>query len=435
VKRVVVFGSGYVARPAVRTLLETGHAVRVATDQPAVAETMIDGHPHGEAVLANATDPASIRSMLEGADAAISLLPVSFHVRVARACLEAGVHFVTASYVSEEMRGLHEDACTRGLTFLNEVGADPGIDHMQAMRILDGIRESGGTPTGFYSVCGGLPAPEANDNPFGYKISWSTRGVALAGKRPVQFLRDGEIVVTKPFEIFQSPRRIHLEGLGDFEAYPNGDSVRFIEEYGLRDMQRMFRGSLRFTGWCETWAALAKLRLIDDRRAEGATYADAFRTAVAATPSQAPRDAAAALLGINDDHALLDRLEWLGLFEDAPITLENPTYLDLLVDRMDQRLRFAEGERDMLVLYHEVDYRDADGAQRQTRATMVEYGIPKGDSAMARTVGLPAAYAICRILDGSITRRGVCIPVDRESYEPILADLADAGIHEVVVES
>jgi saccharopine dehydrogenase-like NADP-dependent oxidoreductase len=435
VKRVVVFGSGHVARPAIRTLLETGHAVRVATDQPAVAETMIDGHPHGEAVLVDAMDSGSIRSMLNDADAAISLLPASFHLRVARACLEAGAHFVTASYLSAEMRKLHEDARARGLTFLNEVGADPGIDHMQAMRILDGIRESGGTPTGFYSVCGGLPAPEANDNPLAYKISWSTRGVALAGKRPARYLRDGEVVVTKPFEIFQSPRSIHLEGLGDFEAYPNGDSVRFIEEYGLRDMQRMFRGSLRFTGWCETWVALAKMGLVDDRRSEGATYADAFRSLVGADSSQSPRDAAAALLEINRDHALLDRLEWLGLFDDTPIVLENATYLDLLVDRMDQRLRFAEGERDMLVLYHEVDYHAADGTPRQTRATTVEYGIPRGDSAMARTVGLPAAYAIRRILDGSITRPGVCIPVDRECYEPILADLAEAGIHEEIVES
>ncbi len=434
-KKVVVFGSGHVARPAIRALLESGHDLLVATDQPEVGRAMLDGHPHGRVIDVDATDLDSVHSRLEGADLAISLLPVSFHLRVATACLRRGIHFVTTSYVSDEMRALHLKAEAQGLTFLNEVGADPGIDHMQAMRIIDSVRDAGGRVTGVYSVCGGLPAPEANDNPLGYKISWSTRGVALAGRRPAQFLRDGQVVVAGPFEIFQSPRALHLDGLGDFESYPNGDSLRFVEEYGLRDLDRMFRGSLRFSGWCETWAALARLGYVEDLGTGARTYADLARELAGAAGGDSPRDATAAFLGLEPEHPLLDRLQWLGLFDEEEVGLETPTRLDLLVQRMDRRLRFEEGQRDMLILYTEVDYVDAGQAPHQIRSLMVEYGISHGDSAMARTVGLPAACAARRILDGSITRRGVCIPVHREIYDVVLTDLEGYGIREEIEES
>lgn len=434
---VAVFGSGRVARPAIRTLLDTGHRVVVATDQPQAGAAMIDGHPEGRVVEVDARDATAVRAIVADCDAAMSLLPVSFHALIAEQCLAEKKHFVTTSYVSDEMRELRPRVEEAGLLFLNEVGADPGIDHMQAMRIIDRLRKEGANIRGFFSVCGGLPAPEANDNPFGYKISWSPRGVALAGSRVARFVAAAEIVVAGPFEIFDDPRTLEIEGVGTFEAYPNGDSTRFLRKYGLEDVRGMFRGSLRFAGWCATWSALGRLGWLEtepSRELSAPTYAAAAHEAAGGEPGESARAASARALGMDESDAVLDRLEWLGLFEDDPVPDEAASLLDLLVARMEERLRYREGERDMLVLYHEFEYEDASGLEHRLGSTMIQYGEPGGDTAMARCVGFPAAFALRRILDGTIPARGVRIPVVPEIYEPILADLKTVGIEETVEE-
>ncbi len=434
-KTVVVFGSGHVARPAIRTLLETGHRVLVATDRPEAARAMIAGFPHGEVVEADATDAKAVRAQVRRGDLTISLLPVAFHVLVAEACLQEGRHFVTTSYVSEEMRALDGAARRAGILLLNEIGADPGIDHMQAMRMIHGVRERGGRVTGLYSVCGGLPAPETNDNPFGYKISWSTRGVALAGKRTARYLEGGEVVHVGPYRIFDSPREVEIDGLGMMESYANGDSIRFIDEYDLDGVSRMFRGSLRWPGWCSTWAALSHLGWVDDApdaALVASTFADEMRRAAGAAPGVAAREAAAHALQLPVDHDILVRMDWLGLFAEEPTPEGAQSRLDLLVDRMDARLRYEEGERDMLVLYHEIEFEDGEGRPGKLCSSMIEYGILGEDTAMARTVGIPAGHAARRILDGTISLTGVRIPVIPEIYQPILADLAGDGIVETI---
>ena len=233
-KTVVVFGSGHVARPAIRTLLKMGHPVLVATNQPEMAQPMVEGFARGEVIETDVTNATRVREIVRRGDAAISLLPRIFHVLIAEACLEESRHFVTTSYVSEEMRGLDGPARRSELLFLNEIGADPGIDHMQAIKLIHGVQNKGGHVTGIYSVCGGLPAPEANDNPLGYKISWSPRGVAMTGQRRARYLENGKVVHVGPYEIFQSARKVEIDGLGTMETYANGDSLRFIDEYALQ---------------------------------------------------------------------------------------------------------------------------------------------------------------------------------------------------------
>jgi len=432
-KKVTVLGSGMVSRPAVRTLLETGHAVLVATDQPEVGLGLVDGHPAGEVVEIDAGRPEDLRKVIRAGDLAISLLPVPFHVRAAEACVAERRSFVTTSYVSEEMRALEGEAKRAGVLLLNEIGADPGIDHMQAMRLIDGVEEAGGTVTGLRSLCGGIPAPEASDNPLGYKISWSPRGVVLAGMRPARYLENGEIVHVRPYRIFHAPRPVEIPGIGRLESYPNGDSLRYEDEYQLTELKTLLRGTLRWPGWCETWTALCELGWVDTAplgSLAGSTLADLMLREAGARPGETPREAAARALELPADHPVLDRLEWLGLFSDLPVPEGSRSCADVLVSRLQGRLQYAPGERDMLVMHHEVECTDLDGRERKILSSMIEYGHPGGDSAMSRTVGLPAAFAARRILDGTIRMVGVRIPTHREIYEPVLRDLAAAGIEE-----
>ena len=435
-KRVVVFGSGKVARPAIRTLLGTGHQVTVATDQPEVGRALLGDHAHGNVLEVDASNIRQVESAVVDADAAISLLPVAFHLRVAEACVARKTPFVTTSYVSAEMRALDGAAREAGVILLNEVGADPGIDHMQAMRLIHGVHEQGGTVTGLRSMCGGIPAADSADNPFRYKISWSTRGVVLAGKRPARFLRRGETVDVPSLGVFDHAEPLTVPEIGTLESYPNGDSIRFVNEYALGRVDTMIRGTLRWPGWCETWSALARLGFLDDVPGQplGPTYAGEMCRATHRSNASHPRAAAAEHLGLPEDHAILDRLHWLGLFSAEAVPEFAHTRADLLVHRMDASMQYDVDERDMLVMDHVVEFRDARGAPRRRRASLVEYGVPGGDSAMSRTVGIPAACAVRRILDGTIGDVGVQIPVKPSIYEPVLADLDAMGIREVVEE-
>jgi saccharopine dehydrogenase-like NADP-dependent oxidoreductase len=432
VRTVVVFGSGRVAAPAVRTLLYTGHSVILATNQPEEARAMLGDGP-GEVLELDAASRTAVRGAVRRGDAALSLLPVGFHVRVAEACIAERKPFITTSYVSEEMRGLDGEARHAGVLLLNEVGADPGIDHMLATRAIHKLQAENATVTGLRSVCGGIPAPDALDNPFHYKISWSPRGVVIAGSRPARFRRDGEIVHVGPYEIFSHVTPLAIDDLGELEFYPNGDSLRFEEEYGLFEPTTMFRGSLRWPGWCETWAALARLGWVDeapDAALPGSTFADESRRVAGAANGVAPRIAVADRLGLPGDHAVLERLEWLGLFEDVAVPATARCRVDLLVDRMEAKMLYGENERDLVVLDHEITYESESGEPGAFRGSLIVYGEPGGETAMSRLVGLPAALATRRILDGTIRECGVRIPVRPEVYEPILADLEAVGVAE-----
>ncbi|MFN8180025.1 MAG: saccharopine dehydrogenase C-terminal domain-containing protein [bacterium] len=434
-KTVVVLGSGRVAGPAFRTLLSAGHRLVVATDQPDSARDLLGGNASAEIVPADASSAVELRRIVRRGDAVVSLLPASMHPRVAEACLAERRPLVTTSYVSEEMRALDGLAKRRGLLFLNEIGCDPGIDHMQAVRLVDRVRSAGGRVTGFRSLCGGLPAPEASDNPFRYKISWSPRGVALAGSRPARYLERGELVPVPRLTIFDRISEVDIPGLGRLECVPNGDSLRYLEAYGLDDADTLFRGTLRWPGWSETWSVLCRLGFVDDAPGAGLvgrTYAAEMRHAAGAREGESTRAAVARAMGVRADAVLLDRLEWLGLFAEDAVPKGARMRLDLLVRRMEERMTFREGERDLLAMFHEVTYVDSGGHPAVFRASLVVYGTPGGESAMARTVGLPAGFATRRLLDGTIRDAGVRIPVTAPYYEPLLADLAAAGIQEQV---
>lgn len=430
-KKVLILGAGLVARPLVRYLLEQpDFEVEVASRTASKAIKLIDNHPRGTAKELNLKDETKMKEEIQKADLVISMVPYSFHPKVARFCIDYGKPMVTTSYVSESMGKLDEEAKRADVIILNELGLDPGIDHMEAMRIIHEVENKGGEVQEFTSFCGGLPAPEANTNPFGYKFSWSPIGVLLAGKNSAQYLKDGKQVFIPAENLFDSYQTITIQGLGVFEGYPNRNSLPYIDLYGIQSTNTMLRGTLRNIGWCPTMKKIVDLGLLSQEVEDwsGMTYQDFIRKMIKNTVEPDIKKALAQCLTISEDSEIIQRLEWLGLLSTDSLPLEKGSALDILAALMLEKLQYEEGERDMIVLQHNFKVSYPDGKKERILSTLVDYGLPHGDSSMARTVGLPAAIGTKLILEGKITRPGVHIPVLPEIYSPILEELKSLNI-------
>ena len=429
--KILVLGAGLVSRPGVNYLLEQKNlTVTVASRTVSKADKLVKGHANGHAVAVDVENEAALAALVKEHDIVISLLPWIHHVKVANLCLEHGKNMVTTSYVSEGMKKLAPAVLDKGLIFLNEVGVDPGIDHMSAMKIIHAVAAEGGKVLHFYSYCGGLPAPENNDNPFGYKFSWSPRGVILASRNSARFLEDGKIVEIEGKNLFVDPKVEEIEGLGTFEVYPNRDSVPYKEMYGLKDALTVKRGTYRNLGWCATLKKIVDLGFVDETprpELKGLTFRQVTAGLVGAPADGHLKEAVAAQLGIPAASEIIQRLDWLGLFSDEA-TPDAGNYLDILSERMQQKLFFKEGEKDLLVLRHRFIVENKDKTRDLITSTLIDFGIPFGDSSMARTVSLPMAIGTRLIADGKIAMKGVLTPVHPEIYEPVLRELETMNI-------
>jgi saccharopine dehydrogenase (NADP+, L-glutamate forming)/spermidine synthase len=429
-KKVLILGAGLVAKPLVRYLLDQPDLqVEVASRTVSKAEKLIEGHPRGVAKELNLKSEEALRGEVAKADLVISMVPYAFHPKVAEFCIAHKKHMVTTSYVSEAMKKFDGDARKAGVLILNELGLDPGIDHMEAMRIIHEIHDKGGKLLSFISFCGGLPALEANTNPFGYKFSWSPVGVLLAGKNSAQYLMEGKKVLIPSEKLFESYTLRTIEGLGVFEGYPNRNSLPYIDLYGVPETKTMLRGTLRNIGWCETIKKMVQLGVLDQEEKDwtGLTYAGFLRK-ITGTKAKDLQKAVCNYLGIAPGLAILRRLEWLGLFGDEPLPIQKGSALDIIGARMTAKLAYAEGERDMIILQHEFLASYPKAGKEKIISTLIDFGIPHGDSSMARTVGLPAAIGTKLILEGKIKERGVHIPVLPDIYVPILQELKSLNI-------
>lgn len=430
-EKILILGAGLVARPLVRYLLDQpDFEVEVASRTVSKAVKLIDGHPKGEARELNLKNEEGLRSEIGRADLVISMVPYSFHPKVAKYCIDYKKHMVTTSYVSEAMKNLDGEAKREGIIILNELGLDPGIDHMEAMRIIHEVEEKGGEISSFTSYCGGLPAPEANTNPFGYKFSWSPIGVLLAGKNSARFLKDGQEIFIPPENLFANYEMIDIEGLGEFEGYPNRDSIPYVDLYGIQSTQTMLRGTLRNKGWCETMKKIGEFGLLDEKEQDwtGMRFRDFLLTLMNEPSEKDLKKALSSHLSIEEDSDIIKRFEWLGLLSEEPLPLEKGSPIQILAAKMLEKLQYEEAERDMIILQHTFIASYKDGRKERIASTLVDFGIPGGDSSMARTVGLPAAIGTRLILEGKIRRTGVHIPVMPEIYEPILKELKELEI-------
>ena len=429
-KRVLVLGAGLVVRPLVRYLLDKGYQVTVASRTVSKAEAIIAGHPAGKALALKAQDEIVLAQLIKESDLVVSLLPYTFHPVVARHCIANKKNMVTTSYVSAAMQELNGAAQEAGVTILNEIGVDPGIDHMSAMRIIDSVRTRSGRVVSFRSYCGGLPAPEANDNPFGYKFSWAPRGVLLACRNSATYLVDGFKVEVPSQRLFHDMHILSIPGQGDYEAYPNRDSISYIDVYGLQGIQTIYRGTLRNMGWCDCLYNFGKLGLLslDEIDARGKTYADMMRNLADASEGEDLAVATARKLGVPRESYSIRNLEWLGMFSSRNLGAERISPLDAMGNLMYEKLAFRPGERDMLVLFHDFRAEFPDGTKERIVSELIDYGIPGGDSSMSRTVSLPAAIGVDMILTGRINATGVLRPVTPNIYNPILNELAQLNI-------
>jgi saccharopine dehydrogenase (NADP+, L-glutamate forming) len=430
-KKILVFGAGMVSRPMIRYLLnEPDFHVIMASRTVSKAEQMIDGHPQGAAFSLDVNDNKKVEDLVSNADIVVSLLPYMYHVKVAEMCIKHKKHMITTSYVSDAMKALDLKAKAAGILILNECGLDPGIDHMSAMRIIHEVEKNKGKVVSFRSTTGALPSHEANNNPFGYKFSWSPRGVLLASLNAAKWLENGKEISIPGEQLFENYFLQDIKGVGTFENYPNRNSVPYKGIYGLKDAATVYRGTFRMTGWCETLRNIVTLGWLSEELPKGftgKTYGDLTRQLIGAKPKDNLPIMTALYLGLKPYTAVIKRLEWLGLFSDTLLPKDKNTPLDYLNVLTLHKMSMGDHERDMVVMHHEF-IAEYPTKEEYMTSTLVDYGIPDNDTSVARTVALPAAIAVKMILNKEINITGVHIPVIPEIYNPILDELEEMGI-------
>jgi len=314
---------------------------------------------------------------------------------------------------------------------MSDSGVDPGTDHMSAMRVIDGVHSNGGKIVSFKSVCGALPAPDSNDNPFGYKFSWAPRGVLLASKNSALYLRDGKDVTIDGKDLFDSFEVEEFPGIGTLEVYPNRNSKGYVDVYGIKDVQTMMRGTYRWRGWCTSIKNISELGWLstEEKPIGGHTYRDvtAMLLGIKSPDLGDIKVHAAKKLNLDLDSKVLSNIQWLGLLGEEKIPEKIKTPLDALCNIALERLKYAPGERDMIVMKHEFIAEYPDRREYLT-SKLVDFGIPNGETSISRTVALPVAIAIRLILEGKVQLTGLQIPTTPQLYVPILDELEGLGI-------
>ncbi len=426
--KVLLLGAGMVAKPIADYLLENNIELTIASRTVAKAEKLIKKRSNGIAVSWTVDDLVTLEKMVSEHDLTVSLLPYAHHITVAKLCIRYKKNMVTTSYVSAEMQALDEKAKKAGIIILNEIGVDPGFDHMTAMRIIDKIQSKGGKIKEFYSLCGALPAPEETDNPFKYKFSWSPKGVIMAGNNGAKYKKDGKVVEIPTEDLFKNPLQIEFPKVGDMEVYPNRDSLAYIDIYNLPEVETMYRGTFRYKNWCEAMDAIKAVGMVsyDLHNFEGQTYKKVMARQLGLYPANI-KEKVAERLNIDINSPAIEAMEWLGLFSDDRVHLDTGSTFDLTSDLMLKKMMLPEGARDMVIMLHSFLIETKDGKKEVIKSRLLDFAT-KEDTSIARTVALPAAIAVKMILDGKITDTGVRIPVSKNIYDPILNELEKMGI-------
>jgi len=434
-QNILILGAGLSTSTCIRYLLEhskENHWKIILGDiNEELARQKLGDHPNGKAIRFDVMDEKQRNPLISKADIVISMLPARFHSLVAESCVKNGRHMVTASYVSNGLSELDDEARKKGILLLNEIGVDPGIDHMSAMQILDKIRSEGGKVDVFESNTGGLVAPGSDNNPWKYKFTWNPRNVVLAGQAGARFLHNGKFKYIPYHKLFQRYEIIKVLELGEFEVYPNRDSLTYQEDYGLQDISTMFRGTIRRTGFCNAWDALVQLGATDDSYQVEfpgkMSYRDFTNSFLAYNIIDPVETKLARYLNLEMDGEIMKKLEWLGLFKRACAAVQDQTPARVLQALLEEKLTLDPGDKDMIVMQHQIEYLLGDKRHRIVSSMAIK-GEDRVHTAMSKTVGIPVAIATKLILQGKISLSGVHIPIHRQIYEPVMKELEDHGI-------
>ena len=436
-RKILMIGAGKSASYLVKYFLERSISEKleiiIGDLDLTNAEKWTKNNPNARTLKLDIFDKKSRKKAITGADIVVSMLPARFHIELAKDCLSLGKHMVTASYVSKEMQALNEQAKSKKLVFLNEIGVDPGIDHMSAMQVIDRIRESGGNILLFESFTGGLMAPESDTNLWNYKFTWNPRNVVLAGQGgAAKFLQEGKFKYIPYHRLFRRTEFLEVDGYGRFEAYANRDSLKYKEVYGLDSIQTLYRGTIRRVGFSRAWQIFVILGLTDDSytiaNSENMSYRDFINSFLPYSPTDSVELKLRYKLKIDQDDILWEKLEELDIFNaNKKVLLKNASPAQILQKILLDSWSLDYNDKDMIVMYHKFGY-ELDGEKHQIDATMVCTGEDQTFTAMAKTVGLPVGIATLAILNNKIKRYGVQIPNNKDVYEPILSELEEYGI-------
>lgn len=432
-KRILVVGAGLSATSLIEYLLnkseENDWIVVVADYDYALAEQKINNHPRGIALHFDVFDVEQRNDAIRESDIVVSMLPASMHVLLAEDCVIQGVNMITASYVSDEIQALDEKAKEKGVLLLNEIGLDPGIDHLSAKKIIDEIQSKGGEIKLFKSFCGGLVAPEYDDNPWNYKFTWNPRNVVLAGQETAQFIRNNLYKYIPYTKLFKRVENIEVLNEGNFEAYANRDSLTYRESYNLRDIPTMLRGTLRRPGFSKAWDVFVQLGMTDDTfelsNVSELTYREFLNSFLVYDTVKTVEDKVQEYLSL--DKEVMNKLSWLGLFEDKKIGLEKGSPAQVLQHILEKKWSLKADDKDMIVMQHLFEY-TLNGVSHNLKSSLVLRGKDQTHTAMSMTVGLPVAIATELILTDKVKMSGVKIPIDKEIYLPVLEKLKEFGI-------
>lgn len=431
---ILILGAGKSSVYLIDYLLETAVAknrnIIVADVSEEIASQKLKNHQSGKAIKINLDEAENRKAIIGESDLVISMLPAFLHPIIAKDCLELGKHFFSASYESEEMRQMKNGIEAKNLLFLNECGLDPGLDHMSAMKIINDEKKAGNRIFSFKSYTGGLLAPESENNPWKYKFTWNPRNVVLAGQGTSRFIQNGELKYIPYHMLYKRLENISFDEVGDFEGYPNRDSLSYRKVYGLDDVSTLLRGTLRRTGFCESWDVFVQLGITDDsfkmELPSWFSHRMFFNSFLPYHETKNLEEKLQDLLPwINDE--ILEKIEWLGMFSNEPLPKTDGSPAAILEEILKEKWKLDFQDRDMIVMQHLLGIETPKG-MKEVVSSLVCKGENQEYTAMAKTVGLPLAIAVDLFLDGKIIVRGLHVPVLPEIYEPILEALEKTGI-------
>jgi len=435
-KNILIFGAGRSSSSLIKYLLDLSQVenwfITVLDADLKTAESKVGSHPNAACFSIDAFEKKERINYIKDADLVISMLPAFLHIKILEDAIECGVHVITPSYVNEEIKALDNKAKQKGIIILNEMGLDPGIDHMSAKKIIDNIKSRDGELTGFESFTGGLVAPESDTNPWNYKFTWNPRNVVLAGQGgAAKFIQEGNYKYIPYNKLFRRTELIDINEYGKFEGYANRDSLKYRSVYGLDNIPTMYRGTLRKIGFCRAWNIFVQLGLTDDsyiiEGSEEMTNRDFINSFLGYNPNDSVELKLRHYLGIEQDDYIWEKLVWLGIFENKKIGLKNATPAQILQKILEDKWSLSPNDKDMIVMWHKFNF-VIKNKPFETISHMVYIGQDDQYTAMSDTVGIPVGIAAKMILNNKINNRGVLLPIFEEIYNPVLKELEDYNI-------